>query len=318
MDYDYEPTVTPFPGFNASEDASVLRGAMKGFGTDEQTIIDLLCSRSNEQRQAIKEAFKNELGRDVIDDLKSELGGKFEDVIVALMLTPDEYLCKQLHKAMEGMGTDESTIIEILCPKSNEEIHTLVAKYEEMYDRPLAEHLCSEVGGHFRRLMTMIIVGDRDAAGSVDPEKAREQAESLYEAGEGKLGTDEEVFNRVFAHASFAQLRLVFEEYKNITGRTIEQALNDEVGGDLAEALNAIVECVQSPPAFFANRLHKAMAGAGTDDVTLIRIIVARAEIDLGTIKKEYERIYNKTLYSAVCNETSGDYKKALCALLGE
>lgn len=33
--------------------------------------------------------------------------------------------------AMEGMGTEESTLIEILCPKSNEEMHTLVAKYEE-------------------------------------------------------------------------------------------------------------------------------------------------------------------------------------------
>lgn len=32
---------------------------------------------------------------------------------------------------MEGMGTEESTLIEILCPKSNEEVHTLVAKYEE-------------------------------------------------------------------------------------------------------------------------------------------------------------------------------------------
>lgn len=96
--FQYDPTIVPFPGFNASEDAAVLRGAMKGFGTDEETIIDLLCSRSNQQRQAIAEAFKNELGRDVIDDLKSELGGKFEDVIVGLMLTPDEYLCKQLHK----------------------------------------------------------------------------------------------------------------------------------------------------------------------------------------------------------------------------
>lgn len=104
---------------------------MKGFGTDEETIIDLLCSRSNAQRQAIAEAFTKELGRDVIDDLKSELGGKFEDVIVALMLPSDEYLCKQLKKAMDGLGTDEPTLIEILCPKSNEEIHTLVKKYEE-------------------------------------------------------------------------------------------------------------------------------------------------------------------------------------------
>lgn len=60
------------------------------------------------------------------------------------------------------------------------------------------------------------------------------------------------------------------------------------------------VECVQSPAAFFANRLYKAMNGAGTDDATLIRIIVSRSEIDLETIKQEFERIYNRTLNSAV------------------
>lgn len=60
------------------------------------------------------------------------------------------------------------------------------------------------------------------------------------------------------------------------------------------------MECVQSAAAFFAKRLNDAMEGMGTDDTTLIRIIVSRSEIDLGTIKAEYERIYNRTLLSAV------------------
>lgn len=104
---------------------------MKGFGTDEQTIIDILTSRSNSQRQEIATYFTNSLGRDIVDDLKSELGGKFEDVIVALMMQPDQYLCKQLNKAMAGLGTDESTLVEILCTKSNEEVKRLVAVYED-------------------------------------------------------------------------------------------------------------------------------------------------------------------------------------------
>nr|CAD7395969.1 unnamed protein product [Timema poppensis] len=327
-----EPTVRPASGFNASDDGIALRAAMKGFGTDEQAIIDILTQRSNDQRQQIASFFTREYGRDIIDDLKSELGGKFEDVIIALMLPPADYLAKQLHKSMEGMGTDEHTMVEILCTKSNNEIQQLVDAYERLYDRPLAEHMCSETSGDFRRLLTLIVTSRSSAAqqagstaalqgvrndASLDPAKAKDLAEQLYAAGELKVGTDEEVFNRILAHESFPQLRLIFEEYKNVTGRSIEQALESEISGELLEAMLAIVECVQSPPNYFAKRLHWAVAGAGTNDGTLIRIIVSRSEIDLGNIKREYERLYDKTLESAVKDETSGDYKHTLVALIG-
>lgn len=104
---------------------------MKGFGTDEKAIIDILTARSNVQRQEIATYFLNEYGRDLIEDLKSELGGKFEDVIVGLMMPPDHYLCKQLHKSMSGVGTNEHTLIEILCTKNNEEIKKIVKTYED-------------------------------------------------------------------------------------------------------------------------------------------------------------------------------------------
>ncbi|XP_017850732.1 annexin B10 isoform X2 [Drosophila busckii] len=319
MEYKPVPTVVPRTNFDAAADSQELRAAMRGLGTDEQQIIDVLSTRNNAQRQQIAAAYAAEFERDLIEDLKGELGGKFEDVIVALMAPPIEYLCTQLRAAMAGMGTQEGTLVEILCTKNSEEMQQIVQAYEEQYQRPLAEQMCSETSGYFRRLLTLIVTGVRDDLDTpIDEQLAREQAAQLYAAGEAKLGTDEEVFNRIMAHASFPQLRLVFEAYKELSGQTMEQAIKHEMDDELHEAMMAIVECVQSPAAFFANRLYKAMNGAGTDDATLIRIIVCRSEIDLESIKREFERIYNRTLHSAIADsETSGDYKRALTALLG-
>jgi len=314
----YEPTIMPYVNFNSSEDARILRKAMKGLGTDEDKIIAVLSNRCAGQRLEIAHAFKCEFGRDLIKDLKDELGGKFEKLVLALMETPYEYLAHELNRAMKGIGTQEHILTEILCTRSNQDIHGIVSAYQEKFGESLEESIGGEVSGHYKRLLIMLLNGDRDEVSGVDMDRAAESAQTLFDAGEGSMGTDEEVFTTLLTHESFPQLQVIFDEYRKISGKTIEQAVKAELSGDIEAAILTIVKCANNRNRYYAVKLHESMKGAGTDDETLMRIIVSRCEIDLGGIKREYADFYEKTLFDSVKKETSGDYKNALLALIGE
>ena len=57
------PTVYPTSPFDARADADALHYAMKGFGTDENVLINILCHRTRDQRTAISHAYKAGYGK---------------------------------------------------------------------------------------------------------------------------------------------------------------------------------------------------------------------------------------------------------------
>ncbi|XP_057669428.1 annexin B11-like isoform X3 [Diorhabda carinulata] len=312
------PTVRPANPFNPTEDAQVLRKAMKGFGTDEKAIINVLARRTNEQRLQIAMQFKTLFGKDLIKDLKSELTGNFENLIVAMMTPLPEFYAKELHDAMSGAGTDEDVLIEVLCTMSNREIMVIREAYHKLYYRSLESDLKGDTGGTFKRLMVSLCNAYRDESMITDQQRALQDAQALLQAGELRLGTDESTFNMVLCQRNYAQLQLIFQEYARITGHDIEKAIKNEFSGDSEDALLAIVRSIKNQSAFFAKRLNKSMKGLGTNDRQLIRLVVVRSEIDMEEIKREYQAKYGESLADAIKGDCSGDYKKCLLALIGE
>ncbi|XP_075056423.1 annexin A5 [Mixophyes fleayi] len=310
-------TIKDFPAFKANDDAEALRKAMKGLGTDEDPIMKILTSRSNAQRQQISVAFKTLFGRDLVDDLKSELTGKLEKVIVALMTPAGLYDACELKHALKGAGTSEHVLIEIIASRTTAEINHIKKVYKEEYGSELEDDITGDTSGYFQRMLVVLVQANRDPDSKVNDSVVDQDAQDLFKAGELKWGTDEEKFITLLGTRSNAHLRKVFDKYMTISGYQIEESIDRETSGHLEKLLLAIVKSVRSVPGYLAETLYSAMRGAGTDDCTLIRVMVSRSEVDMLDIRKEYRKHYGKSLLQAIKGDTSGDYRNTLLLVCG-
>nr|AAW26499.1 unknown [Schistosoma japonicum] len=126
----YQPTLKIQRNNDPNKDAEVLYEAMKGWGTNEHRIIEILGYRSSHQRIIIRDQFKALYGKDLITELSSETSGHFKKLLKMLLTDTDKMNARALYKAMKGGGTDESTIIEVLCTSSNCEIEDIKTAYQ--------------------------------------------------------------------------------------------------------------------------------------------------------------------------------------------
>uniref|UniRef100_A0A3Q1C645 Annexin n=1 Tax=Amphiprion ocellaris TaxID=80972 RepID=A0A3Q1C645_AMPOC len=300
----FRGTITDAPDFDASADAETLYNAMKGIGSDKEAILDMVTSRSNAQRQEIIAAYKCSFGKDLIEDLKYELTGKFERLIVSLMRSRAYHDAKEIHDAIKGAGTNERCLIEVLASRNNTQIHEMVAAYKD------GKLFC-----HFKKADD--VLGTRDESGVVDADLVEQDAQDLYAAGEEQWGTDEAKFIMILGNRSVTHLHMVFDAYEKIAEMTIEDSIKNELSGDFERLMLAVVQCIRSVPMFFAKRLYKSMKGLGTADNTLIRIMISRSEIDMLDIRECFRLRYEKSLYNMIKDDTSGDYKRTLLNLCG-
>ncbi|WP_411026858.1 annexin, partial [Salmonella sp. s55044] len=232
--------------------------------------------------------------------------GNFQDALEAVLDPPPVYDAKELRKAMEGGGTDEDVIIEIMCTRINAEIEAIKEAYAAEFDRDLSEDLESETSGNFKYLLVSLCAAGRDESDEVDDDAAVADAQELFDAGEDRWGTDESTFNRILVMRNYSQLKAIFDAYNDIAGDDIENAIRGECAGDLQDGYLALVQFARRPGEYFADRAYNALKGVGTKDNQLIRIIVSRSEIDLLRVRAAFMVKYEVGLASFIDEDCGG------------
>lgn len=296
-------------------DAEILRSAIKGKTKDEDKIIKLVTGRTNEQRQKIKEAYNSLYNSDLIKDLQKELSGHFQEVVVALFYLPVDYDCFQLRKAVKGLGTDEDALIEILAIRPPEVIQQIKDRYTEMFPgRTLLKDIQGDTSGNFLKILTALIEAKRPSNSQPDLAECERCAKLLQDATEQKK-KDVDIFTQIFTEKSQSEFICIAQLYFRLTKKTILQVVEKEFSGDSKDALIGIIYAMLSPSEYFAKKVYKSIKGLGTDNNTLIRILITRDEKDMPQIKQFYKQLYKKDMIEGIKDDTSGSYRKILVEL---
>ncbi|KAF5406027.1 Annexin [Paragonimus heterotremus] len=313
---------------------------MKGAGTDEDTLINILARRTNHERQEICASYKSQYNKTLREDIKSDTSGQFKTVLCELCLDAPYMLAKSLYYAMKGVGTNERVFIEVMTTLWNDEIKAVEAAYlqvlkdEKIEDpkRTLTTDLTSETSGDFQYALTLLAQAQRDdipaiqlkaipqngVQSVVNKELADSDAKELLAAGASKVGTNEKRISRIVCGRTPFQLAADAETYARLFGKSLLDDMNSELSGDYRTLVVTLIRYATDRPSLIAEWLNDAMQGIGTRDYTLMRLLITRSEIDLEDVKEAYAKHYGQRLVDKIRNDTSGDYRRVLLKLLGK
>ncbi|OWZ04063.1 Annexin protein [Phytophthora megakarya] len=288
-------------------------GACKGLGTDEQTLITVLGSKSPETRNLIALRYKELYNEPLKSLLKSETSGDFGRLLRMISTPLPETEAQILRDATKGMGTTESLIIQILSGRTNDEMSMLKRSYFDLVGKDLAVTLNAELSGDFRKVVMAVLQSSQEPYNPAvhNAAKAEEDAVALYKAGQGRLGTNEEVFIGLLVKAPPEFLKMMDAVYVAKYNNNIAKAVDKEFSGDAKKSLNYLVRSTLDPYPAIAEVFEKTMKGFGTDETGLSTTLV-RYQSLLPYVKAVYKKQYHEELRDRISGETSGDYKKLL------
>lgn len=300
-----------------TQHVQVLRNAFQGAGTNEDDICRVIASTNNGERIHIRRLYNQTYNEDLVKRLKSELSGDFKEAAIGSFLSPAEYDAYCLYYAMKGLGTKESVLTEIIGSRTPQELQAIKQVYAANYGETLENAVIGDTSGDYKNLLLALLQCNRSYNTTPDMAGCQQDAAVLYQAGEGKWGTDEATLIRIFSQRSPAELALINQYYKQNTGKGLLGAIDAEFSGDTKSLLNTIITANEYPTGFYAKNIHDSMKGAGTNDSKLIRNICARHAVDLPQIRHAYETDYGSDMLTDLQVDTSGDYRRVLSALVG-
>lgn len=248
------------------------------------------------------------------------MGGLTEEMV--------RQIARRLREAMAGPGTDEEAIYAAFAGRTQDQMNAIEQVYNDLFDRDLYADLADELTeSEMRRLAVYGAASAATAAAgalggtlgapglsaAATAALGTMVATQLRDAMSG-LGTDESAIFAALTGRTADERLAIKKAYHDLTDRTLEADLRDELSGaELTEALRLLNQGLLNTE----DELYLAMAGAGTDEATLFRVLDALAgdSTAIEMMEARYRRKYGDLIADLRSDLSGEEYARALTIL---
>lgn len=292
---------------------------MKGFGTDEKMLIQVLAKLDPLQAAAVRSTYSQHIKRDLHKDVKSEADGYFRQGLLGIIDGPLMHDVALAREAVEGIGTKEWLLNDVLLGRSNADLNAIKTAYERTYHRSLQKDVEGDLSFKTATLFGNVLRAARhEESAPINPQLMQDEARTIHHATAARMVNNVDEVCGIFARSSDNELRAINHAFTERYHTSLEKHIESQFSGHMKDALLHMLRTALDPAMRDADLLEECMKGMGTKDEKLVTRIV-RAHWNRGhleQVKGAYRHKYKTELVARVRGETSGDYQRLMVAML--
>jgi len=223
--------------------AKRLYKAMKGLGTNEKSLIDVLAYSTNDEIRRIKWEYQmlygkpGDVGDALVSAIKKDTSGTFQRCLEVLCqanrqedFNLNEERVKQdvklIYEKGEGrVGTDDSYFVEVFCTRSPWHLAAVNQEYHKSKGIDLVEVIKKETSGDFADILRALVTP-----------KAEWYAERLEHSMKG-LGTHDSLLIFLLTSTTEVERMAIRQKYEAKYNRTLKDRIKGDTSGDYCNAL---------------------------------------------------------------------------------
>ena len=270
-------------------------------------IVELICKRTNSQRRIIKDSYYSNYGKSIVEEFQTNLSSNVKELILGLMMTPEDFDANEIYLAMKGLGTEELRLSEIIATRPSRHLTQVRDRYKILYNQTLDKDIIGDTSKCYQKILLATIQGKRSDNPYPNSQKMKEIVEKLKKGEKGKI--PEDTIIQYFSSCSYGEICTICRLYEKTYKESILEVIKNSVDSDAYDFFKIFLQYISDSEIYLYEKLHNFK------EKDFTRILISRNEVNMDEIRDSYKELYNTNLVDDIKEKFEGDYQLGLTIL---